>query len=194
MDRGVVTRPGRFSAVRLPQAGVEQAAAARRSPCRVRPGEASTTGVSGGTGQLRPQPGQRLADDAGQEAGRRRVRQAQPDSHGHQPDRAAPGVTLAAVVGDQLLADELAPDAVTRLRPGAGSSPTATAGSPPQAAGRAGSALTEDRDRAGEDQHRRRRLPPGMFQHRAGPVHVAPAGPGRSRPRPRRSPPRPGER
>jgi hypothetical protein len=51
ISRGVVVIDGRFIAVRLPQA-VSSTAAARRMPSRVRGGEDSATGVSGGTGHV----------------------------------------------------------------------------------------------------------------------------------------------
>ena len=64
MDRGVVVSAGRFSAVVLPQAA-SSAATARSIPCRVRRGEDSATGVSGGTGQgaRSPASGSRMIPD-----------------------------------------------------------------------------------------------------------------------------------
>src|SRR5215469_10002 len=64
IDRGVVVSAGRFIAVLLPQAA-SSAAAARRMPSRVRRGEDSATGVSGGTGQAArwPASGSRMIPD-----------------------------------------------------------------------------------------------------------------------------------
>jgi hypothetical protein len=55
MDRRVVASAGRFVAVRLPQAR-SLTAAARKIPSRVRRGEDSATGVSGGTGRRNATP------------------------------------------------------------------------------------------------------------------------------------------
>src|ERR1700733_10628284 len=64
MDRGVVVNAGRFIAVLLPQAA-SPTAAARRMPSRVRCGEDSATGKSGGTGQAARSPasGSRMTPD-----------------------------------------------------------------------------------------------------------------------------------
>ena len=64
MSRGVVVSPGRVIAVRLPQSA-SVTAAARRIPSRARPGEASATGVSGGTGHgaRSPASGSRMIPD-----------------------------------------------------------------------------------------------------------------------------------
>src|SRR5882724_1920542 len=64
MAPGVVVRPGRFIAVRLPQAA-SLTAAARRIPSMVRRGEDSATGVPGGTGQRdrSPASGSRMIPD-----------------------------------------------------------------------------------------------------------------------------------
>jgi len=64
MSLGVVVSPGRFIAVRLPQPA-SVAAAARSSPSSARPGEASATGVSAGTGHgaRSPASGSRMIPD-----------------------------------------------------------------------------------------------------------------------------------
>src|ERR1700733_12941006 len=64
IDRGVVVSAGRFIAVLLPQAA-SLTSAARSIPCKVRRGEDSATGVSGGTGHAArcPASGSRMIPD-----------------------------------------------------------------------------------------------------------------------------------
>nr|WP_255638412.1 hypothetical protein [Amycolatopsis sp. DSM 110486] len=78
-------------------------------------GDDNAIGVSGGTGQAARFPGQRFADDAGQEARRGGVGLARPHRHRHQPHGPATHEALARVVGHELLADELL-HAVARLQ------------------------------------------------------------------------------
>ena len=72
-----------------------------------RAGEASATSVCGTDRANRPLAGEGLADDAGQKARRSRVGPAWAHADGHQPDRPPAQESLACVVGQQVLPDNL---------------------------------------------------------------------------------------
>ena len=93
--------------------------AAHSSPPMARAGEASATSVCGPTGQIArwPASGSRMMPDRKPDAAA--LGRPGPDADGHQPDRPPAQESLAGVVGQQLLADDLL-RAVAGLRVGQG--------------------------------------------------------------------------